>query len=61
MGETIKIRSVSAVGIEVEMVATNPKGIIYHAMLTWEDIKRLELEKHGWTVLCKATGHEYPR
>lgn len=51
-----KIRGTSQQGIQLEMTASNPPGIIYHALLTWEDLDRLVLERHGWDTLAHATG-----
>lgn len=48
-------------GIEVEIVASNPPGIVYHAVLTWADLDQLELDRHGWDTLTHATGHDCSR
>lgn len=57
----MKVRSTSVDGVEVEMVATNPPGIIYHARIPWADLDKLELERHGWDTLTPATGHRCSR
>lgn len=56
MPNHFRIRGTSATGIEVESTATNPPGIVYHAVLTWEQLDTLELERHGWDTLAHAAG-----